>query len=248
MVKRQLFLEEAQDRALRVRAKDLGISETELLHRALEAVLSAASWAQPAAPQNTPQTALTELLNSARRLSEQHRFPEDYRFDRNALDEEREDGWPKRHCCPVTCSTPNILLYAYDRRNADKQARALEVVRRLGDGLSAALSAQNLAEFANVALKRLSPPFSASEVSAQLELLEQTFIVYPLTAAVVREAVRGTEAYSLSYYDAQIWSVAKRYDVATVLSEDFNVGATLGGVSFLNPLEPAFDISGLPRS
>jgi hypothetical protein len=31
-----------------------------------------------------------------------------------------------------------------------------------------------------------------------------------------------------------------------VLSEDFNDGAILDGVRFLNPLNPAFDLAGLP--
>ena len=139
----------------------------------------------------------------------------------------------------------NLLLYAYDRREPLKQARALEVLERLGDGLSAALSIQNLAEFANVALKRLKPPLAPTEVAEQLGLFEQTFVIYPLTAAVVREAVRGVQVHSLSYYDAQVWAVAKLNQVPVVLSEDFNVGATLGSVLFLNPLEPSFDLSEL---
>jgi predicted nucleic acid-binding protein len=146
---------------------------------------------------------------------------------------------------PAYLLDTNLLLYALDGRDTSKQARALELIERLGNGFTAALSAQNLAEFANVALKRLTPPLSPAEVTEQLELLEQTFVVYPLTAAVVREAVRGVEAYSLSYYDAQVWAVAKLNQVPVVLSEDFNVGTTLEGVLFLNPLESDFDLSEL---
>jgi predicted nucleic acid-binding protein len=144
---------------------------------------------------------------------------------------------------PAYLFDTNLLLYAHDQNEPFKQARALELIERLGNGLTAALSAQNLAEFANVALKRLTPPLSPAEVTEQLELLEQTFVVYPLTAAVVREAVRGVETHSLSYYDAQVWAVAKLNQVPVVLSEDFNVGATLEGVLFLNPLDLSFDLS-----
>ena len=146
---------------------------------------------------------------------------------------------------PTYLLDTNLLLYAHDQNEPLKQARALELIERLGNGLTAALSAQNLAEFANVALKRLRPPLSPAEVTEQLELLEQTFVVYPLTAAVIREAVRGVGTHSLSYYDAQVWAVAKLNQVPVVLSEDFNVGATLEGVLFLNPLEPGFDFSAL---
>lgn len=146
---------------------------------------------------------------------------------------------------PAYLLDTNLLLYAHDHAEPLKQARALTLIERLGDGLSAALSAQNLAEFANVALKRLSPPLSPAEVTEQLDLLERLFVVYPLTTAVVREAVRGVQAYHLSYYDAQVWAVAKLNQVAVVLSEDFSAGVTLEGVLFLNPLEPGFDLAGL---
>lgn len=140
-----------------------------------------------------------------------------------------------------------MTTHIYDNNQPPRhlQARALELLERLEDGLSAALSAQNLAEFANVALRRLKPPLSPAEVTEQLMLLEQTFVVYPLTAAVVREAVRGVDTHTLSYNDAQVWAVAKLNQIPVVLSEDFNVGATLGGVLFLNPLEPSFDLSEL---
>lgn len=146
---------------------------------------------------------------------------------------------------PAYLLDTNLLLYAHDHREPVKQVRALELIERLGDGLSAALSAQNLAEFANVALKRLSPPLSPAEVTEQLDLLERMFVVYPLTPAVVREAVRGVGTHRLSYYDAQVWAVAKLNQVTIVLSEDFSTGATLEGVLFLNPLEPGFDLAGL---
>ena len=146
---------------------------------------------------------------------------------------------------PTYLLDTNLLLYAHDQHELHKQARALELLERLGDGLSAALSTQNLAEFANVALKRLEPPLSPAEVTEQLGLLEQTFVVHPLTAAVVREAIRGVAAHSLSYYDAQVWAVAKLNQIPVVLSEDFNSGATLEGVLFLNPLEPTFDLATL---
>lgn len=146
---------------------------------------------------------------------------------------------------PAYLLDTNLLLYAHDPRDPAKQARALALLERLGDGLTAALSAQNLAEFAKVALRRLEPPLPPAEVTEQLGLFEHTFIVYPLTAAVVREAVRGVETHRLPYYDAQVWAVAKLNQVAVVLSEDFNVGATLEGVLFLNPLAPTFDLSEL---
>jgi hypothetical protein len=39
----------------------------------------------------------------------------------------------------------------------------------------------------------------------------------------------------LSYYEAQIWAVARLGQVGVILSEDFNPCAVLDGVSFTNP-------------
>jgi predicted nucleic acid-binding protein len=49
----------------------------------------------------------------------------------------------------------------------------------------------------------------------------------------------------LSYYDAQIWAIARLGQMGVVLSEDFNPGTVLDGVSFTNPLDPEFDLAAL---
>ena len=74
MVRKKLHLKEAQDRALKTRTRELGISEAELVR----------------------QTALARLLDNAQRLSREHRLPESYRFDRKAFYDERESRWLKR--------------------------------------------------------------------------------------------------------------------------------------------------------
>jgi predicted nucleic acid-binding protein len=45
--------------------------------------------------------------------------------------------------------------------------------------------------------------------------------------------------------DAQIWAAARLGQVEMVLSEDFNPGSVLDGVTFINPLDPAFDPTAL---
>ena len=65
------------------------------------------------------------------------------------------------------------------------------------------------------------------------------FPVPPLTGPAVLEALRGVRDHGLSYYDAQIWAIARLGQVGVVLSEDFDPGAALKGVKFVNPLDPA---------
>ena len=138
----------------------------------------------------------------------------------------------------------NVLVYALDRREPEKRDRAREVLRRLGAS-GAILPAQVLSEFANVCLRKLEPRPDPAAVQRQVERLLLAFPVLPLTGPVVLEALRGVREHLLSYYDAQIWAVARLGQVGVVLSEDFNPGAVLDGVSFANPLDPAFDLLAL---
>ena len=139
----------------------------------------------------------------------------------------------------------NILVYVHDGTEPDKRARAKDVLARVGGEPSAALPAQALAEFASVALRKLKPPMDPALLYAQVEALERVFPVLPLTPAVVLEAIRAVRERKLSYYDAQVWAAAKLGQIPVLLSEDFDSGAVLEGVTFLNPFIPEFDVSSL---
>jgi predicted nucleic acid-binding protein len=106
----------------------------------------------------------------------------------------------------------------------------------------AAVPVQAPTEFAVATVRKLQPPLSASDVYDQVERLAAGFDVIPLTAPIALEAVRGVRDHHLAYFDAQIWAVAELAQIPIVLSEDFNVGGTLEGVSFLNPLDVVFDL------
>ena len=138
----------------------------------------------------------------------------------------------------------NVLVYTVDRREPEKRDRAREVLRRVGAS-GAVLPAQVLSEFANVCLRKLEPRPDPAAVQREIERLLLAFPILPLTGPVVLEALRGVREHLLSYYDAQIWAVARLGQVGVVLSEDFNPGVVLDGVSFANPLDPAFDLLAL---
>jgi predicted nucleic acid-binding protein len=139
----------------------------------------------------------------------------------------------------------NVIVYAHDGREPEKQARARDVLLRLGAAPSAGVPAQALAEFASVALRKLEPRMPPELLYQQVEALERAFPVLPLTPAVVLEAVRGVRDHQLSYYDAQVWAVAKLAQIQIVLSEDFVSGSVLEGVTFLDPFAPGFVVAGL---
>jgi predicted nucleic acid-binding protein len=137
----------------------------------------------------------------------------------------------------------DVLVYALDRRQPEKRQRAREVLRRVGTAGTAALPAQVLSEFGGACLRKLEPWPESEAIRREVERLMLAFPILPLTGPVVLEALRGVREHLLSYYEAQIWAVARLGQVAVILSEDFNAGMVLDGVSFTNPLEPDFDLA-----
>jgi len=86
MIRKQLYITESQEEAVKDQARRLGISEAELTRRALSAFLSERSPAASRRPE-----ALEKLLDRTRSLSKKHRLSSGYRFDRQDLYTERID-------------------------------------------------------------------------------------------------------------------------------------------------------------
>lgn len=134
----------------------------------------------------------------------------------------------------------NLLVYMYDLDEPEKQRQAVEVVQRVYEAETGALSAQVLSEFYNVATRKLTPPLSATRAETQVHALARIWPVFPITSEVVVEAIRGVRDYQLSFWDAQIWAVARLNRISMVLSEDFNPGAVIEGVQFVDPFADDF--------
>ena len=102
------------------------------------------------------------------------------------------------------------------------------------------MSVQSLSEFISVAVRKLG--LTPEDALRQAELWSRLWPIFNLTPIIVLEAARGVRDYSLSYYDAQIWAAARLNQVPLIFSEDFDSGAVLEGVRFVNPFAPDFVI------
>jgi len=139
----------------------------------------------------------------------------------------------------------NVLIYAYDRTDPTKQARAFEVLDHLtttGQGL---LSAQVLAEFFWVATTKLVDPLRPAEAEQQVQSYLKAWPVTEVTPLIVLEAIRGVREHRFAYWDAQIWSTALLNQVPVVLSEDFQDGLIIEGIRFLSPFSRQFQLAKL---
>ncbi len=131
----------------------------------------------------------------------------------------------------------NILIYRYDERFPDKQSIASDVLREGIVNGSMRIPHQAIVEFV-AATTRGKPEdrllHAADALREAEELLAQFPILYP-DEAVLRTALRGTAAYGLSWFDAQLWAYAEVNGIEELLSEDFQHGRLYGTVTVRNP-------------
>jgi hypothetical protein len=84
VIRKQLYISEEHERALKARARELGISEAELVRRMLDGLLLDEEGGRGLAGASAAE-ALERFLEEADRLAQSHRFPEGCVFDRNEL-------------------------------------------------------------------------------------------------------------------------------------------------------------------
>lgn len=125
----------------------------------------------------------------------------------------------------------NILIYAWDKGDPDKHAKAVELFASFRDRLH--LSVQNLSEFAAVMMKHGCNPDWLAET---IQLIRETMPVFPLKDSDVLEAVRAVKQYRMHYWDAQIWAIARSNQLSAIFTEDGPIGQTIEGVTYINPL------------
>jgi len=131
----------------------------------------------------------------------------------------------------------NILVYAYDRSEPEKQAKAAELLDTLARDGSGILSPQVLSEFFSVVTKKIPAPLSIEQGYASLGNYIQFWDVVDLTGAVVLEAARGVKDHQFSFWDSLIWATARMNQIPAILTDDFSHNLAIEGVRFINPFE-----------
>ncbi len=134
----------------------------------------------------------------------------------------------------------NVLVYAYDRSEPEKQRRALEMLDRLAVTGAGMISTQVLSEFFVAVTQKIAAPLSVDEAYDRLKNYLQSWTVVDLTGMIVLESARGVRDHQFNFWDAQIWAAARLNQASVVFSENFNVGAVTEGVRFVNPFVEDF--------
>jgi predicted nucleic acid-binding protein len=137
----------------------------------------------------------------------------------------------------------SVLVYAYDRSEQRKQRRALEVLDWLSASGVGMISTQVLAEFFVASTRKLAAPLSVEEAYDRVKNYLLSWTVVDSTGMIALEAARGVRDHQLNFWDGQIWAAARLNQASVVFSEEFNTGAVIEGVRFVNPFEENFRIN-----
>lgn len=128
----------------------------------------------------------------------------------------------------------NVIVYAFDRGEAEMRRIAADLLRRLAAEGTLCLSTQVLAEVYVTITRKAKKPLSPSEA---IELIDDlsTWPVCGSDAALVREAALLSRDAVLSLWDALIVVAAARLGATRIYTEDLNDGQVIAGVEVVNP-------------
>jgi predicted nucleic acid-binding protein len=132
----------------------------------------------------------------------------------------------------------NILFYAIDEQAGHKHRTARALIADGSYGRSLILL-QTLAELCNSIRKKL--PDAVSDTSEFVQDILQVFDVAHALPSDLIDAIAAGRDHNIPFWDAMLWATARRAGCTLLLSEDFQDGQVLGGVTIRNPfkMQPA---------
>lgn len=136
---------------------------------------------------------------------------------------------------PVAFDT-NVLIYAHDLDAGAKRQAAVRLIR-LGYLRKALLPTQAVAEFIHAASRKLRMSRERVHINAARFTRYLTVVSYGPDG--LDDAIAAHRDHGLQIYDAIIWATVRRAGCTHLLTEDFQDGRSLGGVTFVNPFDPA---------
>ncbi len=117
----------------------------------------------------------------------------------------------------------NVLVYAYDSRDAQKQQQAKTVLRRLWRDQSGCISIQVLQEFYVTTTRKLAQPLTILEASQIITDLGLWRIHQPQVEDIL-SAVQIQQRHQLSFWDSMIIRSANQLGCNVIWTEDLNEG------------------------
>lgn len=128
----------------------------------------------------------------------------------------------------------NVILYAFDLRDTDKQARSRAWLRACWLRRCGRISSQVMHEFYANARGRFAKSVPADQVRAEVRRYQQ-WTPWPVDHATVETAWAVEHRYGISYWDALMVAAALHLGCRWLLTEDLQHGQWLDQVQVINP-------------
>ena len=128
----------------------------------------------------------------------------------------------------------NVLVYAYDNQDAQKQQQAKTLLRRLWLEQSGCISIQVLQEFYVTTTRKLAKPLTVVEASQIISDLGLWHIHQPQVEDIL-SAIQIQQRYQLSFWDSMIIRSAAQLGCSIIWTEDLNAGQLIEGCKIQTP-------------
>lgn len=128
----------------------------------------------------------------------------------------------------------NVLVYARDANEPEKQPIAEDLVTWLWATRRARLSVQVLSELYVTVTRKLVPPMDREAARADCRALASWDPV-PITADLLQHAFALEDSYALSWWDAAIVAAASRCRCRYLVTEDLQDGLEIAGLRVVDP-------------
>lgn len=141
---------------------------------------------------------------------------------------------------PLYFVDTNVLVYARDASEPEKQHQAARWLQALWTERSGRLSAQVLNEYYVVVTEKLRPGLNRDQARADIRDL-MAWDPVCTGRVVVEGAWVVQDRHGLSWWDALVVSAAQIAGCAFLLTEDLEHGRDLGGIRVVDPFRIAPD-------
>lgn len=128
----------------------------------------------------------------------------------------------------------NILVYAHDTSEEEKQPIAKELVDELWESKRGAVSTQVLQEFYVVTTGKFEPPMSRKEARELVGNYGEWKLVR-IDLLMIVNASELEEKHQLPFWDALIIEAARRVGATRLVTEDIPSSLTIEGIAIENP-------------
>ena len=130
----------------------------------------------------------------------------------------------------------NILVYTDDASNPAKRDRAIALFAEHRINGTAVVSLQVLQEYYAAATRKLG--VSPEIAQRKVEILSRVRVVRFDTTDVIA-AIELHRLHQVSFWDALIIHAARSAGATVLYTEDLHAGATIGGITIVNPFASA---------